>query len=152
MIFALRHILFISILSILLSGCGTPFQGIRFRVQSPPMEEAFRKISLAISVDGYEIASLAQSTFALETKWREAQPPELSGNDRTLRALHVECKLVLRMEARGKLFDVFCTPSVRHTMQDGTVSESVADSRHPLREKWEGVFRRLLEREQKEED
>jgi hypothetical protein len=37
-------------------------------------------------------------------------------------------------------------------MQDGTVTQRIAGPRHPLREKWEEVFRKLLERQQADGD
>lgn len=139
------------LIALTLAGCGASFQGIKFRAQYPTMEEAFRKVSLAITVDGYEIDSLTPSAFRLETKWREVKEKEMSQSDKTLGTSRIECRLALRMEARGKLFDVFCTPLLRYTLQDGSVRETIAGATHPLREKWEDVFRRLMEREQKEE-
>jgi hypothetical protein len=147
-----RTISLLLFVTLILAGCATPYQGIKMRVQSPPIDEAFRKASLAITVDGYEIESVSPSTFRLETKWREVKEGEMSKSDKTLGMKLLECRIALRMEARGKLFDVFCTPSLRYTLQDGTVRETIADATHPLREKWEDVFRRLLERESKEED
>jgi hypothetical protein len=133
-------------------GCGTPYQGIKFRAQSPPVEEALRKISLAVSVDGYETESILPSGFGLITKWRGLKPQEVPKNADTLGMSRTESSLNLRLEPRGRMYDVFCTPSLRYTMRDGTVREEIADATHPLREKWERVFRQILESEQKEED
>jgi hypothetical protein len=147
-----RTISLLLFVTLTLAGCATPYQGIKMRVQSPPIDEGFRKASRAISVDGYEIESISPARYQLETKWRVAKEKELSAAERSLSAKQIECRLSLRIERRGKLYDVFCTPLLRSTLQNGTVTESIAGATHPLREKWEDVFRRLLERESKEED
>jgi hypothetical protein len=146
------HILSLLLFTLAFTGCGTPYQGIKMRVQSPMIEEGFRKTSLAITTDGYQIETVLPAEFQLETRWREAKDKELSKSDRALGAKQIECRLSLRMQERGKLYDVFLTPMLKYSLQDGAVKENIAGPTHPLRDKWEEVFRRLLEREHKDED
>lgn len=135
-----------------LTGCGTPFQGIKLRAQAPTIEDAFRKISLAITADGYETEMITSSPYALTTTWREPNPQE-AGKARTpAGVLRTEYRLALQMEPRGRLYDVFLTPSLRFSMQDGRAREEVAPAGHTLSEKWEGVLKQLLVKEMKEED
>jgi len=137
---------------LLLAGCGTSFQGIKIRMQSPPIDEAFRKASLAVSTDGYETESIDITQHILLTKWRGLKPDEMAKTPSLPGARQTEFRLSLRMEQRGKLYDALLIPSVRYTMQDGAIKEETADPMHPLRKKWNGVLRQLMENEQKDED
>jgi hypothetical protein len=147
----MKHFTFLLAL-LLLAGCATPFEGIKMRAQSPFIDEAYRKLTLAVTTDGYAIESVVPSRFALATKWREAKPQELSKLQVLPGVVRTEYRLALRMEARGKLYDVFLSPTVRYTMGDGSVREEAAGPMHPLTEKWQGVLKQLLLPEQKEED
>jgi len=132
-------------------GCGPSFQGIRFRAQRPPIDEAYRKISLAFTVDGYTIAMAEPGRHTAETGWKELKAGERSEQERNLSggAGRVEGRLLVRLEKRGMLYDVFFTPMIR-AGNDSTGAP--AGVRHPLREKWEKALNSLLEREAKEED
>jgi len=136
----------------LLAGCGTPYQGIRFRVQYPNIDEGFRKMSLAASVDGYPMDAVDPLGRQFETGWKELKEEELSKEDRILPPASVQGKLVLRLETRGKLYDIFLTPSLRYARGEQGWEERIAPVAHPLRTKWERVAGTLLERESKEED
>ena len=149
MMLALRRIL---LTAVLLAGCSTPFQGMKFRAQAPPIEEAFRKLSLAVTVDGYEIDQIMPSSFKIETKWRDAKEQEVFKGEKAVPESRTECKVSIRLEARGKMYDVLFTPALRRTSHDGKVTEEIVGWGHPLTEKWDGVFKRILDREQREED
>lgn len=135
-----------------LTGCGTSFQGIKLRAQAPTIEDAFRKVSLAITTDGYETEVITISPYTLTTKWRELHPQEAGKAPIPAGVVRTQYRLALRMEPRGRLYDVFVIPSLLHTMQDGTTREEVAPAGHPLSERWEKVLKQLLEMEHREED
>lgn len=135
------------------SGCTAPFQGIRVRAQSPNIDEAFRKLSLAVTTDGYSIASVDPARHTLESSWRDLTNKEISDADRKTGHAKIEGRVTLRLDERGKLFDLFLTPVLRYSPEGGNPQqEIIAGIHHPLREKWEMVIARLIEREAKEED
>jgi len=137
----------------LCGGCSTPFQGIKVRAQSPDIDDAFRKLSLAVTTDGYSIAAVDLIKHTLESGWRDLTPKELSDADRKTGNARIEGKVLLRLDARGKLYDIFLTPVLRYAREGGNPQqEIIAGVRHPLREKWEMVIARLIEKEAKEED
>jgi hypothetical protein len=137
----------------LCNGCTTPYQGIKVRAQSPSIDEAFRKLSLAVTTDGYTIASVDLIKHTLESGWRDLTPKELSDTDRKTGNAKIEGKLMLRLDARGQLYDLFLTPVLRYSREGGKPQqEIIAGVRHPLREKWEMAIARLIEKETKEED
>jgi hypothetical protein len=134
-------------------GCTTPFQGIKVRAQSPDIDEAFRKLSLAVTTDGYSIASVDLIRHTLESGWRDLTLREISDADRKMGNTKIEGRVTLRLEARGKLYDLFLTPILRYSREGGNPQqEIIAGVHHPLREKWEMVIARLTEKEAKEED
>ena len=55
----------------ILGGCATPFQGIRVRADVPFIDEAFKKLTIALTLDGYEIESVDPGARIVETKWKE---------------------------------------------------------------------------------
>ena len=134
-------------------GCATPFQGIKVRAQTPDIDEAFRKLSLAITTDGYSIVAVDPARHTLESGWRDLNPKEISDADRKTGNAKLEGRVTLRLDARGKLYDLFFTPVLRYSREGGNPQqEIIADIHHPLREKWEMVIARLIEKETKEED
>jgi hypothetical protein len=142
----------ISVLVLLVCGCTSAFQGIRFRAQSPNIDEAFRKLSLAVTTDGFPVGAVDQVGHRMESGWRPLLEKELSDTERRSGAETIEGKITLKLEVRGKLYDVFVTPEVRETIAGKIGPAVVAGTRHPLRVKWETALSRLLEREAKEED
>lgn len=136
----------------ILPGCAGTFQGIKVRAQAPAIDEAFRKLTLAVTADGYSIISVDPSTRTLESGWRDLAPKEMSDADRSRGDAKIEGMIRLRMDVRGRLYDVFLTPVLRYAVAGKGQEEVVAAVRHPLREKWELAIMRLLEREAKEED
>ena len=134
----------------ILAGCSTTFQGIKVRAQAPTIEEAFRKFSLATTVDGYEIEQIDPAKFSLETKWRELKDKEKSATDTKLDSLSMKCRVLVKMQPRGKLYDVLVTPMLLYTT--GTQREVAAPVNHPLWEKLQRVLNTLVQRESKEED
>jgi hypothetical protein len=138
--------------TLILAGCGTSFQGLKMRAQSPSIGEAFRKVSLAVAADGYKPESLNITKCILTTNWRDLKPEELVKSPTPEGISRTEYRLALRMEQRGRLYDVFLTPSIRYTLRDGTTREEAAAAQHPLSEKWKHVLKQLLELEQRDED
>ena len=138
----------ISVVIIMFTGCAGSFQGIKMRAQSPSIDEAYRKISLAVSMDGYKVKTVDPAMFRLETEWRPLKQKEKSDQDLISVRDSVEAKIAFHIDRRGALYDVFLSPMLRYA---GT-REIVPDVKHPLREKWEKVLRTVLQQEFKEED
>jgi hypothetical protein len=116
------------------------------------MEEAFQKLSLTITVDGYLIASVDPAQFRLETQWRDATGRERTDAERNIPVGGMQSRVSLHLERRGMLYDVFLTPYIRYSNTDGSWREVTASVRHPLRERWEKALKTLLQVETKEED
>jgi hypothetical protein len=133
------------------SGCASSFQGIKFRSQDPPIEEAYKKISLAMTVDGYSIAMADPGKHTTETAWKDLKANERTDEERRLPGGtgSVQGRLLLRLEKRGMLYDVFLTPMIR---AGADTTGAPAAVRHPLRDKWEKALNALLVKEAKEED
>ena len=130
----------------ILGGCATPFQGIRVRADVPFIDEAFKKLTIALTLDGYEIESVDPGARIVETKWKE-----LGETDRepklTDAGVRQEGKVRIRLEERGKFYDVFLTPSIR----TGGTPERVCNPTERLWVKWETALHRLLAIQAKEE-
>jgi hypothetical protein len=132
-------------------GCSTTFQGIKVRAEAPGIDEAFRKISLAVTADGYEVTHLEPSHYVLKTSWRSLKEKEASAMDRKMVDTRISSKLEVRLERRGSLYDLFLIPSLQYINVQGT-SEQIADIHHPLRAKWQRIVRDLVRMETREGD
>ncbi len=141
---------FLAICALFSSGCASSVQGIKVRAQGPAIEEAFRSLSLAITVDGYPVERADPAIFTMESGWRALRKPECEA-DTTHAETVPEGRITLKMVRRGALYDVMVTPWVR-TQATGKGSVTVAPPTHPLRIKWEKVVGRLIEREARDED
>lgn len=130
------------------AGCAPSSQGIKVRAQGPAIEEAFRRLSLAISVDGYPVERADPATFNLESGWKALTKVECGADTAGVDAVQ-EGRITLKMARRGALYDVILTPWVRTQTQG---SGTIAPPTHPLRIKWETVITRLIEREARDED
>ena len=130
-----------------LAGCASPYQGIKFRSTAPPIAEAYRSVTLALTVDGYTLRAVDPVNFNAETEWRilpAKEKPEASADTEQA------ARISLRMDERGKLYDVFLLPTVRTIAGKDTVIVP-APANHPLRLKWQRMLTTLLRKEQKEE-
>jgi hypothetical protein len=144
--------LFILCLAAFITGCSSSSQGIKIRAQAPSIDEAYRKLSLAATTDGYLIESLDPSKYTLETQWRDVTEKEKAITERGIPTGNMQSRISLRLDRRGMLYDVQLTPSLRYKNADGSWKEVAAGVRHPLWEKWEKVIRTLVQKEAKEED
>ena len=130
----------------ILAGCATPFEGIRVRADVPFIDEAFRKLSLALTVDGYQLETVDPALRVVETTWKDLgetdREPRLSPAD-----VPQEGKVRIRLEPRGKFYDVFLTPSIR---AEGS-PERLSKPTERLWIKWETALQRLLVLQAKEE-
>lgn len=131
------------------TSCAPSFKGIKVRAQAPPIEEAFRKLSLAITVDGYEIETIDPKHFTLETKWRELKENE-SAPTQELSQLRIDGKIKLELRRRGSLYDVLVTPIIIHPEHPSITSET--DVNHPLLSKWKRIINAIVQRESREEE
>jgi hypothetical protein len=129
-----------------IAGCATPFQGVRLRADLPFIDEAFKKLTIALTLDGYELETVDPATRFVETKWKELgetdREPKLADA-----GVRQEGKVRIKLEERGKFYDVFLTPSIR---ADGT-PERVCKPTERLWVKWETALHRLLVIQAKEE-
>jgi hypothetical protein len=125
---------------------------MKIRAQSPSVEEAYRKLSIALSVDDYRILSADPARFHAASDWRDAKEKERTKEEKKLPEGSVQCSVEFRMERRGMLYDIFLTPHLRHREPDGGWRASVAHATHPLYEKWQQIVGALVRKEAKEED
>ena len=117
------------------AGCSSSFHGINFRAQSPLKEEAFRKLSLAVTVDGYEIERMDPENMELLTKWRPSKENERSEKEKKSGGASL-VRIDLRVESRGTLYDIFLTPMIQSVEGE----ERIAEIGHPLRDKWKRII------------
>ncbi len=127
-------------------GCATPFQGIRVRADVPFIDEAFKKLTIALTLDGYELETVDPGARIVETKWKELgetdREPKLAAA-----GVRQEGKVRIKLEERGKFYDVFCTPSIR----TDSSPERICKPTERLWVKWETALHRLLVIQAKEE-
>jgi hypothetical protein len=133
------------------AGCSSGFQGIRIRAQSPTVDEAFRKLTLTATLDGYSIALVDPKRYMFETDWREMKDKEKTPEEaiRPLTLDKLQSKVQVQLKERGRLYDVEVTAMIRQNPAD---PGSPAGITHPLREKWERVLHTVLVQESKDED
>lgn len=129
---------------LLLAGCSPSVQGLRFRGESPPIDEAFRKLTLAITVDGYEIARIDPEKFSLETRSRPLKDHEKSAEDLKLADGMVESQITVSLERRGRMYDVFVTPFLLYS---NTSLRMMPPVQHPLMRKWQRIVGDLIRKE-----
>ena len=140
----MKPIYLLAFAPLIAGGCSHSLQGLKVRAQAPLMDEAFRKLSLVLRMDDYEMESIDPKAFRLETRWRRIKEREAEKKS----ADSALVRIALRLEPRGLLYDVFLTPFVR----SGQNNEVVPEPGHPLFQKWQRVLNEILVREQREED
>ena len=129
-----------------IAGCSTPFQGIRLRADLPFIDEAFKQLTVALRLDGYELETVDPGARFVETGWKELGETDREPK-RTDAGVRQEGKVRIRLEERGKFYDVFLTPSIR----TGGTPERVCKPTERLWVKWETALHRLLVIQAKEE-
>jgi hypothetical protein len=133
-------------LLLIICGCATPVEGIRVRADVPFIDEAFKKLTLALTLDGYEIETVDPGLRVVETKWKE-----LGDTDReprlTAPGVRQEGKVRVKLDPRGKFYDVQLTPRIRTDEGPGRVALPT----EKLWIKWETALHRLLVLQTKEE-
>ncbi len=127
----------------LLTGCSPSFQGIKVRAESPSITEAFKKLSLAVTIDGYELASVNHVAYSLETNWRDLEGDERVKNE------DGKAKLKIQLDGRGRRYDVRITPLVQDNAGN---MRPIADVQHPLFTKWKRILNSIVEKESRDED
>jgi|WetSurMetagenome_2_1015567.scaffolds.fasta_scaffold267080_2 hypothetical protein len=130
------------------TGCSSSFEGIRIRARAPGMDEAFRKIRIAMELDGFTVAAADPATYVLETAWRVVREDEQGKGD----GAAGEVRMRLDLKVRGTMYDVLLAVFVRRTSGDGAGRETAVPAGHPLAVKWQRILSALVERESKEED
>jgi hypothetical protein len=142
----------LAIVAVLPWGCAPSTQGMKIRAQSPSIEEAYRKMTIALTVDDYAVAGASPDKFQASSDWRDAKEKEMTKEEKTLPPGSVQCRVDFRMERRGMLYDIFLTPHLRRRSPGGTWDESVAAATHPLYDKWQQIIGTLVRKEAREED
>jgi hypothetical protein len=138
-------------LLVLAIGCSSSVHEIKVRAQSPRIEEAFRKLALAVTADGYEIDIANAESFALETKWKELTVKEVSSGNGYKSGKTVYAKLKILVARRGHFFDVIISPTLRYTEAE-TTQDVLPELKHPLILKWTRILNTLVQRIEPEED
>jgi hypothetical protein len=125
-------------------GCSSSTNTLRIRAVAPTIDEAFRKLSLAVNVDGYEIERMDAAHFIIETQWRDAKEQEKLASEKTLSA---QVKVNIALARRGQSYDVFVSPSIKvgNLITEPTVG-------NPLLEKWKRIVNSIVQKESREED
>ncbi len=136
-------------LAIALSGCPDTLQGIRFRAKTPPIDEAYRKLAVALAADDYQITSTTPGLHRAETGWRDAKQNEMTAQEMMLGRGSVQTRVMVRLDQKGRSFEVSLTPLLRYREGDSW-RERVADLTHPLWEKWMQIVNTLVEKEAQE--
>jgi hypothetical protein len=130
----------------LIAGCSAAFQGIRLRADAPSIDDAFRKLTVALTVDGYELDTVDPGLKLVDTEWKalaeQDREPSMVGS-----GVLQEGKIRIKLEPRGKFYDVFLTPSIR---SDG-LNERTARPTERFWTKWETALHRLLLLQAREE-
>ena len=134
-------------LSLAMLGCTSVRQGITMRAQAPTLDEAFRKFSLALTADGYVLEVVDPIHHELLTSGKELKENERPAGD-VSQAQADESRIAVKMDRRGRLYDVVVTPMLRYAGG----AWIVAGINHPLREKWQRIVHMLVEKEYREED
>lgn len=139
------------LLSLIIGGCSSPFEGIRMRARAPDLDQAFRKIGIAVDLDGYTRVMNDPASRVFQTDWRVLRNEERPPEDRGRAVGADEARLTLKIAPRGQMYDVFLGVFVR-SERNGAVQEEPVPADHPLAMKWRKVLNGLLERESREED
>lgn len=141
------------ILALLLCpSCSGSFEGIRLRARAPAIDDAFRRISIAVGLDGYEIALSDAGSRRLETTWREMKKEEWAAGERDVDGMVMRSRLTLSLLPRGIMYDVLLGVYVRYVRQNGEVEDRAVPADHPLATKWYRTLNALVDRESREED
>jgi hypothetical protein len=138
----MNHFVSILILTAMV-GCSSSHQGIRVRAQSPTIDEAFRKLSLAVNVDGFQVERIDPKEFVIETTWRDIKEQEKGPDDKSSGTVRV----LINLERRGSMFDVLVSPTIRY----GNVVTIPAGG-HPINEKWKRIVNSIVQKEARDED
>jgi len=121
-------------LAIALASCLAPIEGIRFRAHTLPIDEAYRKLTIALTVDDYQISGTAPGLHRAETGWRDAKDKEMTAQELMLGRESVQTRVLIRLDQKGRSFEVYITPMIRYREGDSW-REKVADATRRLWEK-----------------
>ncbi len=128
-------ILGLLLLAITLTSCSGPLEGIRFRAQTPPIDVAYRKLTVALTADDYQITGQTPGLHRAETGWRDAKEKEMTAQELMLGRGSVQTRVMIRLDEKERGFEVSVTPMLRYR-EGNSWHEKVADASHPLWEKW----------------
>jgi hypothetical protein len=143
--------LFLAI-GLLASGCAPQFEGIRMRAHSPGIDEAFRKIGIAVGLEGFQLTRNEPESHTLETAWRDMRKDERGPDEGTPSGTPMQARLTVGVVSRGMMYDVLIGVYVRGADERGVVRETAVPPGHPLAVKWQRILGALVERESREED
>jgi len=147
----MKPLLQMVLLSLIIGGCSSSFEGIRMRSRAPDIDEAFRKIGIAVDLDGYTRVMNDPAARVFQTDWRMLRNEERPTEDQGRPVGADQARLTLKLASRGHMYDVFLGVFVR-SEENGAVQEGPVPADHPLAMKWRKVLNSLLERESRDED
>jgi hypothetical protein len=128
-------------LLVLEAGCATYSEGIRLRAAAPPIDDAFRRLAIAFTLEGYEVTETDPARHRLATAWKPfAQGDTTEGS-----------RLSLQLDRRGTLYDLQLGVFLRKR-EAGVLVERAAQGTDTLLTKWHRIVRTLVEQEAREED
>jgi hypothetical protein len=137
---------------LLAAGCSSQFEGIRMRARAPAIDEAFRKIGIAVGLEDFTLRRNDPLSRVLETAWRDVREDERGPEKGTASGKPVQVRLTLGLMPRGMMYDVLLGVNLRREDGSGTMQETAAPPGHPLTVKWRRILNALVEQESKEED
>ncbi|MDH4070423.1 MAG: hypothetical protein OEV30_08360 [Ignavibacteria bacterium] len=126
----------------ILVQCAPSFDGIRLRAQAPSIDDASRRVALALKADNYDVTG-EPSTLVYGTEWREMKDVEKSEAEI---GLDGESRIDVRFSPRGSLYDIFFLITIR---SDG--NEYRPGATHNIVIKWQQVLREIVQEEFREE-
>ena len=140
----------IPVIAMLVAGCVTTGDSLRLRANSPAIDDAFRRLSIALTLDGYPLERTDPVARVVETGWRT-----FSDSVRASAGAPVPTVVAARIRGtlvpRGRMYDVFLTIIVREATASGTVERPV-EIHEPLAARWRGVLKGLFVEELGDED
>lgn len=139
-----------------ISACGPSPALIRFRAQRPTLQEAERKIRIALEADGYTVRAVAPAGSGsaggrgVAADWKDLTEAEQGEVERGSGGV-AQGKVTVFLAPRGMLYDVEGAVETRSITPRDTVVHA-PDTRHPLMQKWQRVLTNLLTPEERSED
>lgn len=109
-----------------------PTSTLRIRAVAPAVDEAIRKVRIAMNLEGYGPGA-ASDPRVVDTAWKEEQPGA--------------SRITVGFVPRGRMYEV----SLRVERRAGDGRESAVGREDPLFQRWEKLLHALLEKAPRED-